>query len=318
MHHYHCKLQLVLRHTATTESQSQFTGIDYYGVYLVRPLNGIGISFVVRCSVCAPRILIPNDPWLRMHKLLPTDVEQINKYQFRIVMPWNDPTVDNLCWLRAILHGLDHIQSVHNPELLVLAAGSAVFFWSHHGRMDCLYSYRKFPPAEMVQSLACILLPCLLVVAIKAASAITTLRLMSNGPSLGRCRLGNGPYLGVNDTIAKRRTNQGRGRNLHTCFMDVETFFQLRQALSFGNDTVWTYKEMQRHMQDNVVERGGRLYTAHPLPLVPKEYDPNYRPQYLVLQSISKSLYRDVSALDESIQEGIKRGLQFSPARLIW
>jgi HAMP domain-containing protein len=67
----------------------------------------------------------------------------------------------------------------------------------------------------------------------------------------------------------------------------------------------WTPDEAGIMLDDCVVFCPISVYTAYPLPLPPKEYDPSYRPERLVIQRIPK----DVFAVSEAMNAGIDKEL---------
>lgn len=54
------------------------------------------------------------------------------------------------------------------------------------------------------------------------------------------------------------------------------------------------------------IEENGRVYAGYPVPVPPEEYDPEYRPQFIVILSVeASSLYKDVDNMGVAVNERV-------------
>ena len=90
-----------------------------------------------------------------------------------------------------------------------------------------------------------------------------------------------------------------------TGFIDGESFAKLKLIVDFSEP--WTFESITKRMRENVVVSGSKLYTVNPIPQVPLEYDPSYRPILLVIDSISQDVYENVTSLENDIFSDMRK-----------
>ena len=81
-----------------------------------------------------------------------------------------------------------------------------------------------------------------------------------------------------------------------TNFIDKKSYDDLTESLAFWDDDTWD-KESAKGSYDFIVVGNGKYYTVFPSPPPPDEYDPKYKPDFLIFGSI------DAEAQDKKIDE---------------
>ena len=69
----------------------------------------------------------------------------------------------------------------------------------------------------------------------------------------------------------------------------------------------WDPAEVLALYEDTVFESQGRLIMMHPVPLIPEEYDPVYKPEYMVIISIeANEAFALLDGMDAVIEEDVR------------
>jgi hypothetical protein len=87
----------------------------------------------------------------------------------------------------------------------------------------------------------------------------------------------------------------------------LSVFDEFRTAVNF--DEPWSAETLEAYEKAIPYDSGhskhsGRM-TAYPLPLPPDEYEPTYRPKYLVVHAIDGIVFALVTEIDDSIDQGV-------------
>lgn len=91
-----------------------------------------------------------------------------------------------------------------------------------------------------------------------------------------------------------------------TGLVDEVSFNTLKSNLDFTGE--WTREGLRQMLAENVVvDEAGNLLTGHPLPIPPKEYDPSYRPEFIVLHAISEAVFNPAEEIDVAIDDDVRR-----------
>jgi hypothetical protein len=82
-------------------------------------------------------------------------------------------------------------------------------------------------------------------------------------------------------------------------------YYQMRDELNF--DGTWTPNKMQKTLESLTKPTEAGIMTAFPVPPPPEAYDPNYRPEYLLVHVISDDVYAVIVDLGERLDYDIAR-----------
>jgi hypothetical protein len=84
-------------------------------------------------------------------------------------------------------------------------------------------------------------------------------------------------------------------------------FDEFRNAVNF--DEPWSAETLEAYEKAIPYDSGHSKHsgsmTAYPLPLPPDEYNPTYRPKYLVVHAIDGIVFKLVTEIDDSIDQGV-------------
>ena len=87
--------------------------------------------------------------------------------------------------------------------------------------------------------------------------------------------------------------------------IDVATYSRIYKLIDYGSE--WDPQEVLTTYQETFFRNRDRLIMVHPVPNVPKEYDPTYRPEYCVIISIDDDeAYGLVDEMDDLILSDVK------------
>jgi len=89
--------------------------------------------------------------------------------------------------------------------------------------------------------------------------------------------------------------------------LEKETFSRFQNAVNFSG--IWDPVEAEKAFEYvfEPYEEDGLMMTAYPIPVIPDVYDPSYKPEFLVLHSISSGVYGPVNYLYASIKHETRR-----------
>ena len=86
-------------------------------------------------------------------------------------------------------------------------------------------------------------------------------------------------------------------------FISEENFERLRNGVDFSSP--WTPEELEEAIKSNVIVCAEWTYTAYPLPPPPKEYDPDYEPEFLVIHAISNDAFAVSDRVNSEINKEV-------------
>lgn len=103
--------------------------------------------------------------------------------------------------------------------------------------------------------------------------------------------------------------------NMHVAesgFISTDNLESLLNAVNYS--IAWTPSGLQRTLEENVVFGDSVMYTAYPVPLPPREYDPSfsYKPYYWVLYSINYNVFKVSEDVDDAIQREVRQMMAIS------
>jgi len=78
-----------------------------------------------------------------------------------------------------------------------------------------------------------------------------------------------------------------------------------REAIDF--EEKWTRSQIDEVYTNTILTKNDSMLTSYPLPLPPEEYDPEYRPRFLVYHEVSKHVFDVVDEIDTSIDGDVRR-----------
>lgn len=81
------------------------------------------------------------------------------------------------------------------------------------------------------------------------------------------------------------------------------TLVSFQQAVNFSQP--WTAEEVDQAYQSLALPCVFGLITAYPLPTPPNTYDPNYKPQFLVIHAIGYDVFNVVNDIQEAINQDV-------------
>lgn len=89
-----------------------------------------------------------------------------------------------------------------------------------------------------------------------------------------------------------------------TGIADQESFGILAKAVDFT--AVWDPEDVRKALARNVIAVDSYgLVTGHPLPIPPNEYDPSYRPVYMIVHAVSEEIFSLSQEIDKSIDDDV-------------
>ena len=90
-----------------------------------------------------------------------------------------------------------------------------------------------------------------------------------------------------------------------TDFISEENYNLTTSPLDTLFNRKWNPGDLQQAYEKTVVvcQERSRVYSAVPLPPPPTEYDPEYRPRFIVINSVSLEVFNAVDEMDEQIEE---------------
>jgi len=94
--------------------------------------------------------------------------------------------------------------------------------------------------------------------------------------------------------------------DLHFC--DKRTFHNLQALVDFEkfwDASEWNATEIKERFRENTYNENGQLLAALPIPDPPEEYDPSYRPEFIVIQAVGEEIYGLINEMEASIDEDI-------------
>lgn len=94
--------------------------------------------------------------------------------------------------------------------------------------------------------------------------------------------------------------------------MTRENYLELKNLINY--DEAWNATELRDKYEQFVTEKDGFLIGAHPMPPPPEEYDPDYRPLFLAVKSLSRAdvfeqLYHSQGVVDEKVEDLVNLSL---------
>ena len=92
-------------------------------------------------------------------------------------------------------------------------------------------------------------------------------------------------------------------------FIDEASFLTLRGVRDPENP-----ENMVQFVSYDVLISNSRLYTLNPVPPIPETYDPNYRPLFFMIHSVSEDAYRDTTSFEDDVSSDINSLLLLSLA----
>ena len=92
-----------------------------------------------------------------------------------------------------------------------------------------------------------------------------------------------------------------------TGFMDEDTFDRITSIVNW--DEEWDPIEIFQQLEEGFYLDNTRMdrssFFAYPVPVPPKHYDPNYRPEYLLILSRFEEIYDVIDNIDKSIDDDV-------------
>lgn len=89
-------------------------------------------------------------------------------------------------------------------------------------------------------------------------------------------------------------------------FCDEKSFHNLLSLVDFEqswNAQEWNASEIKEIFRGNMYNENGQLLAAFPIPDPPTEYDPFYRPDFIVIQAVGEEIYGLIDEMESSIDE---------------
>jgi hypothetical protein len=87
--------------------------------------------------------------------------------------------------------------------------------------------------------------------------------------------------------------------------VDDELFDRMRNLVNY--DTTWDPNELNQIYNQTMFRNNGRLVMMYPVPYLPAQYVPDYRPEFMIVMSISQGEIFDESAqMDDHVWQDIK------------
>lgn len=80
---------------------------------------------------------------------------------------------------------------------------------------------------------------------------------------------------------------------------------RLRDAVDFSEE--WTLDSILDDIKKAVIATDKGLLTAYPVPVPPIEYDPSYRPEWMIVHLVPNSVFNPVSEMDDKIDDDVFR-----------
>ena len=90
-----------------------------------------------------------------------------------------------------------------------------------------------------------------------------------------------------------------------TPLLSQDQFNEIQNRIDW--DSAWTSTDVDAMYGSNIFEDQHGFITAYPIPLPPTEYDPSYKPQFLVVQRVSRDILRPVNEMQASVDEDARR-----------
>lgn len=91
-------------------------------------------------------------------------------------------------------------------------------------------------------------------------------------------------------------------------FCDIKTFHSLKDIFDFEkqcNASEWDAEAIKDAFRRNVYNENEQVIAAFPIPGPPEEYNPAYRPEFIVVQVVGEEIYSLIDEMESSIDEDI-------------
>jgi HAMP domain-containing protein len=89
-----------------------------------------------------------------------------------------------------------------------------------------------------------------------------------------------------------------------TGLLSMENLEKLRDTVDYSGNL--SHAELMEALEKNVVLGSTAMYTVHPLPIQPKNYDPSYEPKFLVIHAISNNVFAKSEHIKNEIEDDVQ------------